>query len=74
MKIVQILSGPFEMGSFVWNLCLVKEGDAVWEEEIYYDSIGDALADFDDLQEVGAIDFYDDEYLDEEEEELINEW
>lgn len=58
MKIVQILGGPYEDKGVFWNLCLVMsdEYEHAWEEEIFYDSPEDALADFEDLRKLGPID------------------
>ena len=67
MKIVQILSGPYDMEGMVWNLCLVSDGDDMWNEEIYYDSVGDALSDFEDLRNEGAIEVEGDFWFDDEE-------
>ena len=36
--------------------------DAMWEEEIYYDSAADALSDFEDLRKYGPIDLEDADY------------
>lgn len=67
MKIVQILSGPYDMEGMVWNLCLVSDGEHMWNEEIYYDSVSDALSDFEDLRNEGAIEVEDDFWFDDEE-------
>lgn len=64
MKIVQILSGPYEMEGMVWNLCLVSDGEQMWNEEIYYDSIADALGDFEELRKFGPIELEDEDYDD----------
>lgn len=64
MKIVQILSGPYDMEGMVWNLCLVSDGEHMWDEEIYYDSIEDALGDFGELRNFGSIELEDEEYDD----------
>ena len=62
MKIVQILGGPYKDDGMFWNVCLIKSGDAMWEEEIYYDSAADALSDFEDLRKYGPIDLEDADY------------
>jgi hypothetical protein len=67
MKIVQILSGPYDMEGMVWNLCLVSDGEHMWDEEIYYDSLSDALNDFEDLRNEGAIEVEEDFWFDDEE-------
>ena len=67
MKIVQILSGPYEMEGMVWNLCLVSDGGATWDEEIYYDSMADAIADCGDIGSDGYLDVEDEHWLEDEE-------
>lgn len=68
MKIVQILSGPYEMEGMVWNLCLVSDGNGeLWDEEIYYDSLAEAIADFEDIRSDGYIDVEDEHWLEGEE-------
>jgi hypothetical protein len=68
MKIVQILSGPYEMEGMVWNLCLVSDGSSeMWDEEIYYDSLAEAIADFEDIRSDGYIDVEDEHWLEDEE-------
>lgn len=67
MKIEQILSGPYEMDGMVWNLCLVSDGEDVWDEEIYYDSLEEAIADFQDIRNDGYIDLEDEYWFEDEE-------
>lgn len=67
MKIEQILSGPYEMDGMVWNLCLVSDGEDVWDEEIYYDSLEEAIADFQDIRNDGYIDLEDEHWFEDEE-------
>ena len=65
MKVVQILSGPYDTQGLVWNVCLVHDGSSYWEEEIYYESMREAIGDFDDLRNQGFIELEED-YIDEE--------
>jgi len=67
MKIVQILSGPYEMEGMVWNLCLVSDGGDTWDEEIYYDSMAEAIADCEDIGSDGYLDLDDENWLEDEE-------
>ena len=73
MKITQILNGPFDVDGMIWNVCQVSEGDLSWDEEIYYDTVGEALGDFEELRNSGYIDVDDDSLLDEDEEDICDD-
>lgn len=68
-KILRFLSGPYEDSGYVWCVAEVEDADGIREEEIYYDCISEAYADIQECGE-GITDEYD-EYLTEEEEELL---
>jgi hypothetical protein len=65
-KIVKILDGPFEQDGVVWLLCELTDGRGTyWHEEIYYDSVEEAYADFSELSCDGLE--LEEDYLDEDE-------
>lgn len=68
IRILDILSGPYEQEGVVWLECLMTDGlGSEWSEDIYYDNIGDALEELEDIHLYGSIDL-DDYMLDEDEE------
>mgnify|MGYP001565426839 CR=1 FL=1 len=70
MKISSIIGGPYVEGCFIWLVCEVTDGRGnFWSEEVYYDTVEDANADFAEISEQG-IDLYE-EFLDEDEEERL---
>ena len=66
-KIVKILDGPYNDGDVVWLVCELTDGRGTfWTEEIYYDTMEEAFADFNEINEWG-IDLEEDDYIEEDE-------
>jgi hypothetical protein len=60
-RLIQILSGPHDDDGQFWNSCLVTDGRYDWSEDIYYDTLCDAITEFEDLREFGYIELEDEE-------------
>lgn len=71
-KILQFKSGPYEEAGYVWCVAEVEDLDGTHDEEVYYDSIGDAYADLEEHYGLGFILDEDNEYLTEEEEQELD--
>ena len=64
-KILRVISGPYEDGGLVWNVCEIEQNGEIYEDEIYYDFVDEAYADIAECGAEGIVDEYD-EYFDEE--------
>lgn len=42
LKIHNVISGPYDDGEDIWNVCLVEADGELEEVELYYDSYNDA--------------------------------
>ncbi len=69
IRILDILSGPYEQDGMVWLECRMTDGlGNDWIEEIYYDDMRDALDELEDFHMYGIVEIEDD-LLDYDEEE-----
>lgn len=67
-KILRFRSGPYEEAGYVWCIAEVEDQDGIRDEEIFYDTMGDACGDLEDFYGAGFILHEDEEYLTLEEE------
>ena len=64
--IVKIIDGPHEDGGLIWLKCELSDGRGTfWEEDVYYDTIGEAYGEFEELADNATIELEED-YFDEE--------
>ena len=70
MKIVGFISGPYSTQGYHWNVCEVSDGFDVWLEEIYYDSIEEAMEDCYHINDGMEFDLEEDFLTEEEEAEI----
>jgi hypothetical protein len=71
-RIVGLVSGPYSTGGYHWNVCEVTDGRDFWHEEIFYDTLEEALEDCYHISCGGEFDLEED-YLSEEEEMEIDD-
>jgi len=65
-KILRFISGPYEEGGYVWCVAEIEDDTGTHEEEIFYDTIEEALSDHGLLD----VDFEDDWLTEQEESEV----
>ena len=70
-RVVRIFDGPHQYGGMVWLNCELSDGQGnVWEESVYYDSVGEANGEYIELLD-GVIeleeDYIEEDYIEEDE-------
>jgi len=74
-KILRFCSGPYSEAGYVWCVAEIEEPNgSVYEEELYYDDMEEAILDLEEFEGRGFIVHEDEDYLTEEEETEIDQW